>query len=461
MLIRRAELQGRAIRDIRLDRGIVTEIAAALDSRPGETVLEAGGAALLPGLHDHHLHLVSLAAVRASLPCGPPDVRTEGELARRLIERAAVGEGWIRGIQYHDSVAGPIDRHWLDRHVAHRPVRIQHRSGRLWVLNSAALALVASADTPLERDQDGFTGRLYDADTWLRGQIGGERPSLAEISRALAAQGVTGLTDATPRNDLAAYRHFTAAQASGELLQRLLVMGDAGLDAVPAGPGAIARGPWKLHLHDTDPPPYDGIVAAFRRSHAAGRPVAVHCVTLTELVLATTALAETGAVPGDRIEHASVTPPELLPILAELGVTVVTQPNFIRERGDAYRTEIVEAELPWLYRGRSFLDAGIPLAAGSDAPFGRPEPWQAMQAAVDRRSAGGAVLGPDEALSPEQALSLFLGPLNCPAGPARRIEIGVPADLCLLDRDWSSARAALAEVRVRATLRDGHSIWQD
>jgi len=460
MLIRHAELQGRARCDLRLERGVVTEIAASLDRHSGETVLEAAGAALLPGLHDHHLHLSALAAAGASVPCGPPDIRNAAELVLRLAQAAASGEGWIRGVQYHESVAGPIDRCWLDRHVAERPVRIQHRSGRLWVLNSAALALVAGDNAPLERDVAGWTGRLYDGDAWLRERIGGALPDLAAISRALAAQGVTGLTDATPRNDIATYQHFAAAQRRGELLQRLLVMGDASLDALPPGPGAIGRGPWKLHLHETDPPPYDEIVANFRRSHAAGRPVAVHCVTLTELVLATTALAEAGAVPGDRIEHASLTPPELLPILGELGVMVVTQPNFIRERGDAYRAETERAELPWLYRGRSFLNAGIPLAAGSDAPFGRPEPWLAMQAAVDRRCADGAVLGPDEALGAEQALALFLGPLDYAAGPARRIEIGMPADLCLLDRDWSSAREALAEVRVLATLRDGEMIWE-
>ncbi len=458
MLIRHAELGGRLLCDVRLDHGRISEIDGHLDRRPGETVLDAAGGALLPGLHDHHLHLIAAAAARASLPCGPPEVRTGDHLAALLAAQA--GTGWLRGIGYHDSVAGPIDRHWLDRHVTDRPVRIQHRSGRLWILNSAALALVASEDAPLECDEGGFTGRLYDADAWLHGRIGGTLPDLAPLSRALAAQGITGVTDATPRNDTAAYTRFAAAQESGALLQRLLVMGDASLDGLPPGPGPIARGPWKLHLHDTDPPDYDGIVADFRRSHAAGRSVAIHCVTEAELVLATTALGEAGAVPGDRIEHASVTPPALLPVLAGLGVTVVTQPNFIHERGDAYRAELASAELPWLYRGYSFLAAGIPLAAGSDAPFGRAEPWQAMQAAFDRRSAAGSELGPDEALGPGQALALFLTPLDDPGGAARRVEIGARADLCLLDRNWASASLALAESRVVATLRDGAVIWE-
>ena len=456
MLIRAAEIDG-ARRDLRVANGRIAEIAEHLDRRPGEKMLDAAGGALLPGLNDHHLHLAAAAAARASLRCGPPEVTDAGQLAARLAE--AGGEGWLRGIGYHDSVAGPIDRHWLDRHGPDRPVRVQHRSGRLWILNSAALALVATEGSPLERDERGFTGRLYDADAWLRERIGGVLPDLAALSQALAAEGITGVADATPRNDTAAYAGFAAAQASGALRQRLLVMGDGSLDALPAGSGMIARGPWKLHLHDTDPPDYAAIVADFRRSHAAGRQVAIHCVTEAELVLATTALAEAGALPGDRIEHASVTPPALLPILAGLGVTVVTQPNFIRERGDAYRAEIPAAELPWLYRGKSFQAAGIPLAAGSDAPFGRPEPWMAIQAATDRKSADGHVLGPDEALTPEQALSLFLGPLDDPGGPPRRVEIGAKADLCLLDRDWATARQALDAVRVVATLREGELIW--
>lgn len=459
MLIRRAELSSGILRDVRLDGGVVAEIGPRLARRAGEAEWDAEAAALLPGLHDHHLHLESLAASRASLPCGPPEIRTEAALAAALARRAAQGDGWIRGVGYHESVAGAIDRHWLDRHVADRPVRIQHRSGRLWILNSAALARIATEDAPLERDGSGLTGRLYDADAWLRDRLGAAPPDLAEISRALAAQGISGVSDATPRNDVAAWHRFAAAQQRGALLQHIHVMGDASLDAQPDEPG-LTRGPWKLHLHDSDPPPYDGIVADFRRSHEAGRPVAIHCVTLTELVLATTALGEAGALAGDRIEHASVTPPEMLPVLAGLGVTVVTQPNFVRERGEAYRAAIAPAEWPDLYRGRSFLASGIPLASGSDAPFGQAAPWLAMQAAVDRLCADGAALGPDEALTPEQALALFLGPLTAPGAAPRLVAVGAPADLCLLDRPWAAACTNLAAVRVRATWRDGVLIWE-
>src|SRR5690606_11228625 len=121
------------------------------------------------------------------------------------------------------------------------------------------------------------------------------------------------------------------------------------------------------------------------------------------------ALAAAGSEPGDRIEHASIATPEGMALLAEQDVTVVTQPNFVRERGDVYLADVPARERCWLYRGRSFLEAGVTLAAGTDAPLGDPNPWLAMQAAVDRRTSSGSTLGEEEALSPEDALALFTG----------------------------------------------------
>ena len=63
MLIRGAELAGHGIVDLRINAGRIERIAGHLQQRPDEALIEAGGGALLPGLHDHHLHLYSLAAV--------------------------------------------------------------------------------------------------------------------------------------------------------------------------------------------------------------------------------------------------------------------------------------------------------------------------------------------------------------------------------------------------------------
>jgi predicted amidohydrolase YtcJ len=82
-----------------------------------------------------------------------------------------------------------------------------------------------------------------------------------------------------------------------------------------------------------------------------------------------------------------------------------------------------------------------------------------MQAAVDRRSAAGEILGANEGITPERALALFTGSAAVPGGAARTLGVGSPADLCLLDVPWSVARERLSIESVRATFRNGVCIW--
>jgi predicted amidohydrolase YtcJ len=463
VLIRNAEIDGRAELDLRIARGRIAAIGAGLAREPGEPAVEARGGALLPGLHDHHIHLHALAAAHTSIACGPPAVASADQLAAALHRAAAHGSGWLRGVAYHESVAGALDRERLDAWVAERPLRVQHRSGALWMFNSAGVAELerAGAAWPedAERDARGrITGRLFRADAWLRERLGGEAPDLGAVGAQLASFGVTGATDASAANDRAALGRLCAAAECGALPQQLLVMGEPGLPEATSQ--RVARGAVKALLDDPRLPDFDAFCARIRAAHGEDRGFAVHCVTRAQGVFALAAFRSAGARRGDRLEHASVAPPELVALAAELGLAVVTQPHFIAERGDDYCRDVDPADLPWLYRARGWLAAGVPLAAGSDAPYGSPDPWRGIAAAVRRRSASGAPLGPDEALSPEQALALYGAPLGDPGAPTRGVAIGAQADLCLLDRPWRDARARLASDDVRATWCAGRLVWQ-
>jgi predicted amidohydrolase YtcJ len=465
VLIRGAELPGGARRDLRIAGGRIAAIAATLPRRPHEAVLEAAGGALLPGLHDHHLHLFALAAASRSLRCGPPHVADAAALRAQLARaRRDTPEGhWVRGIGYHESVAGELDRTRLDAWLADRPVRMQHRSGALWILNGEALRRLDADRAPpagLERDPHGLpTGRLFRADAWLRERLGSdELPSLADTGRQLARYGVTGVTDATPSNGAQEARAFGLALARDELPQQLYLMGTAKLPA-PLHP-RMTRGPRKLVLDEARLPDFESFRDDIAAAHDDDRAVAIHCVTRAELVFAVAAVREAGCRPGDRIEHAALADREGLALLASLPLTVVTQPHFIAERGDAYRRDVAPADRAHLYRCRSFEAAGIPFAAGTDAPFGEPDPWAAMRAAVERQTRSGQRMGPDEALAPERALALFTSPAQAPGSPPRSLAVGAPADLCLLDRPWRAARAELSAQRVAATLCGGRLRWQ-
>lgn len=467
MLIREAELLGQGLHDVRIAGGRVVQIASRLERCADELLIEAQGGLLIPGLHDHHLHLRALAAALASVDCGPPAIASDADLRallRRLDAQARVQPDWIRGVGYHESVAGPIDRSWLDAAAPTRALRIQHRSGRMWVFNSAALAALGvdegapPGSDPFERIDGRLTGRLYDADAWLRTRLRAASPSLKEASLVLARRGVTGVTDTSPANGPDELREFAAARQRGELLQDLCAMGDRRLHGQGGFPGVVC-GAMKFHLHEHELPEFEDCVAAVRGSHGAQRACAFHCVTRTELAFALTVLQEAGGFHGDRIEHAGVVPPEWEQAMKAQRVIVVTQPGFIAERGDQYLEDVAGDDRPWLYRLRGLMEAGIAVALSTDAPYGRPDPWAAMQAAVDRRTHQGRVIGAAEAISPEQALEGFLRPALDPSAAARRVETGVAADLCLLDRSWEQARPRLADVGVRACLRAGVVIW--
>jgi predicted amidohydrolase YtcJ len=447
VLIRNAEVWRHGRADVRLLGDRIAAIGA-LETIPGELVIDARGGALLPGLHDHHIHLPALAVRAASVACGPPEVETPEQLAAAL---RRPGSGWIRGVGYHESVMGLPHARALDALVADRPLRIQHRSGRLWLLNTRAIdELLARAARPPGLDRS--TGHLFDEDAWLQRALPGAPPDFREVSADLARCGVTGVTDMTPRNDPTMAEHVAHQRESGALRQHCLLAGQL-------LPARWTAAPAKLHLHEAALPAFDEALAFVRGAHEQDRGVAVHCVSEVELVFALALIEEAGSHPRDRIEHASVASPDLVARMAALGLAVCVQPHLVVERGDRYLADVDPRHHADLYPLLSLIEAGLPLAGGSDAPFASADPWVAMAAAVSRRTRGGRVIGGGEALTPEQALALYLAdPLDLAC--ERCLAVGEPADLCLLDRPWTQARDTLSRALVRATFVSGNLVHE-
>ncbi|MGX7724759.1 amidohydrolase family protein [Rhodococcus sp. 5G237] len=458
LVVRDVEIDGVGGTDVLIRDGVVTAIGSDVPVPTSADVVDGRGGALLPGLHDHHIHLHALAADRASVRCGPPAVRTADELARTLAR--AAGDGWIRGVGYSEDVAGLLDSISLDALHAERPVRIQHRSGAVWFLNSIAAGLtgLATADHPgVERDEKGHpTGRVWRADTWLRDRLPDTGPpSLADVGVELASYGITGLTDATPDLTPSTLEHLHASHVDGSVPQHIRLLG-APLDFVDSE--TFAAGPYKIVLADSGLPDLDDLATTIRRAHDAGRGVAVHCVSREAFAILLAVLTEVGTVPGDRIEHGALIPAESIDDLRRLGLQVVTQPGFLTDRGDAYLRDVPAVDLPDLYRCRSLLDGDVPVALSSDAPYGPADPWAVISAAVSRTCPTGEVVGVDERIPAATALDRYLAPLDDPGGAARRVRVGAPADLVLLDRPLAEALAAPTADAVRATVIAGRVV---
>jgi predicted amidohydrolase YtcJ len=363
---------------------------------------------------------------------GPPGVSTESQLTQLLANATPGPDGWIRAVGYHDSVAGELDRTALDAIVRSVPVRIQHRSGALWILNSEALGRVGLAEHP--------DGRLRSADRGWSQALDRRETDLAELSRRITATGVTGVTDATPDLGADDMASLSAAHDCGEFRPRLRFLS-----------------PGKKILHD-DRLDLDDLTEWIVRQHNTARPVAVHCVTAAQLVVTIAALRAAGGHPQDRIEHAAVVPQENVADLAELAVTVVTQPNFVAERGDQYLAEVPADEHDQLWRVAALRDAGIPVALSTDMPFGHGDPWTAMRAAVHRTTPSGAVLGGGECVSASAALTMFLGQADQP-GRVRAVQTGQPGDLCVLSEPPATALAELDAGMVAATVIGGELVY--
>jgi predicted amidohydrolase YtcJ len=454
LILRDVEVAGVTGLDIAIAGGIIRAIGRRLDGKATQEIDGAGGA-LLPGLIDHHIHLLALAAELDSIVLAPE--RSWVACLQDADRRLPSGR-WLRATGYHESFMGALDRHRLDAVIPGRPVRVQHSTGALWVLNSEALERVgANEHSPAGVERAGAgapTGKVFREDAWLRRTLRADYPSLAQVAALLDGYGITGVTDASVTNDQAAAALLAERGPRDGLRQRVYLMtGDP--EAPVSTTPLLGAGPMKIMLDDEGLGDPAVMATKIRDARAHRRRVAVHCVTTAQLAYALAAFAEAGTLAGDRIEHGSLIDDAMADGIAKLGLTVVSQPAFVAQRGDRYLAEVDPAEHGHLYRLAGLKAHDVALAGSSDAPYGPADPWAGMRAAVTRRTVSGAVLAGDERLNPREALDLYLGHFANPGSRPRRIEVGEPADLCLMS---APLRIVLGELRselVRATIVAG------
>jgi predicted amidohydrolase YtcJ len=481
-------------------RDDVLEVAA-----PGARMLAAGAAAIIPGLHDFHLHLVGMARVRRTVPL--EGVATfEALLAEvRRTSGALLPGAWLRGRGWGEALlsAGALER--LEEAVGERPALLySHDSHSAWASIAARHAARLGAETPdpvggrIERGLDGEpSGILRESATDLVEAVADRLrgpaldAALDEVLAELAGLGITGATDAgdtTTDNGIGEYavlgdRASLLLGARGRLDGRIRL--SVNVPAAAIGPASVLglrtgvalpgtstlRAGWAkayvdgalgsrtaaLHAPYSDDPAatgilrltpeeLDGIAAAAR---AAGIGLALHAIGDRAVTLALDAIGRAPApalgTPPDRIEHAQLVRPEDLRRFAELRTTASLQPVHVvsdRPVADVVWADRLADAYPW----RSLGAAGARLAFGSDAPIETPNPWLGLFAAVHRRAPGDGLPDwqPQESLDPRVALAAYT---RAPAIGIGRPEeghlgVGAVADLAVLNGDLETLLAA-------------------
>ncbi len=442
--------------------------------------MDGQGGIAIPAFHDAHCHFLSYARSRTWVDCR--SARSIAELTRALTEAARdlPTHAWVRGYGYDDEVLADgrhPDRRDLDLALPDCPVRLQHRTLHIDILNSAALqalGLAESADPRVERAGGEPTGRVYHGADLLHRSS--PRPADEELaadvrdtSMRLLQRGITSVQDASVTNGTDEWELFHRLAAQGDLQVRLFMMwGESHWhERATARPESalVRHGPVKFMLDEatTDARELrERVVAAA----AAGHAVAIHAVSEAEVAIALEALRAAPRSPAGphRIEHGSVIADDWLAELRVLGVMVVGQPALVYERGDVYLGAYPGELHGWLHRARSLLEAGVGYAVGSDAPVTEPDPVTALYALRTRATRKCATLGQAEALNQQMAVAALTLGSAAVVGVEQELgalRAGSLADIAIVDPAMlDSPPPERTRVPVRATIVNGRLAWQ-
>ncbi|MGH7986732.1 MAG: amidohydrolase [Candidatus Binataceae bacterium] len=456
---------------------------------PRTHLIRLGGRTVAPGFIDSHLHFMEAAAVTSGVSVSR--CRTVGGLLADL--RVAAGKAppgnWLRVFGCDEALMrerrGPT-REELDQAIPKNPLRLRHQTLHASWLNTRAinlLGLEAPDFSPppgawIGRDNKGrVSGFVVAMEEWLGARLplvtGAELEARARVySRELAAAGVTAFTDATVRNGPEDLAVFARLAASGAITQRMAVMlGQEHVEAVAAmrdyaqSAGFALAGVKFMGFTHWEP----GMLARLTlRAMSRGADCAFHATEVDELDAALSAIEatsrqltpEVAARVFCRIEHGGLIPTDYPERIAAAGAWVVTNPGFLYYRGVKYAGE--PGLIPYLYRAQTLLQAGVNLAAGSDAPVTPSRPLTAISAAITRVALEGYELALEERLTLSEAMKLVSSSaarlLRLNGG---QIEPGQVADLIVLPSDpHTLGSSGLLNLAVDLTMVGGRVVYE-
>ncbi|MDL4841341.1 amidohydrolase [Aquibacillus rhizosphaerae] len=162
----------------------------------------------------------------------------------------------------------------------------------------------------------------------------------------------------------------------------------------------------------------------------------------------------------DRIIHAQVMNKQLLELLKSIDVVLDIQPTFVASDFPWIIDRLGEKRVQDAYPWKTYLQHGIPCAAGSDAPIEDVNPLHGIEAAVLRRSnIDGNIYNEKQQLSVYEAISLYTKGSAYVIGREHnrgQIDKGFLADFTILDVDlFQIPPEKIRTAKVEMTVVDG------
>jgi predicted amidohydrolase YtcJ len=490
-------------------------------------VIDLGGRTLLPGLIDSHLHplMAALSEARAPLPVMDSIAAVQRFIRERMVDTPK-GQ-WIVIPHTFPTRLAELrmpTRKDLDVAPAH-PVMFD--ASYAVVLNSFALRMCGiTRDTPdppqgeILRDENGDpNGILKGESAFKRSQA---EPDFSEarklelleaMLRRYAAAGLTAVGDGAV-DDVALYQKLKAAhrlpvravltwrvdisRPTEDLVREIRsapYTTNAGDDWLKFGAFKVnfdggmtvgtayqrqPYGPFGKQLYGmTDPDdrgrlfaPPEKYLAVFRAAREKGWQLSAHAQgggAVDAFLDTMEALDKERPIAASRSHwiHASFQSPEALQRARRLGVLADVQPAWLYLDGDALERVVGSEGMRYFFPLRSYIDAGIHIAGGSDHMIGWDKntatnpynPFLGMWTCVTRKTTRGEVIHPEQKITREEALRMYT------IWAAERmfaekdygsIETGKLADLVAIDRDYLSCpEDDIARIEPVMTVLDG------